>query len=197
MGFTSDDAFYTLLVQTGYMTLSSPSEYFTMENVSLPNHELELVWREFLIGTVYQNKAAQFEKTLMTANSPEALQLLFQTAINGRLSYYDFDSEQPEKTYHVYVAGMFAMLGYKFISNAESGLGRYDLAVELPRFNLIFEFKPAKTEEELEKAPVEAIDQIHKKHYDYGLPKDKETYNIGIGFYKKICRVMAEKAEGA
>jgi hypothetical protein len=47
MGFTSDDAFYTLLVQTGYMTLSSPSEYFTMENVRLPNRELELVWREF------------------------------------------------------------------------------------------------------------------------------------------------------
>ncbi|MDR1801778.1 MAG: ATP-binding protein [Lachnospiraceae bacterium] len=191
-GFTNDDAFYTLLVQTGYMTLASPSEFFTMENVSLPNHELELVWREFLVSKVYQNKAAQFERNILGANSPEALELLFQNAINGRLSYYDFDSGEPEKTYHVYVAGMFAMLGYKFISNAESGLGRYDLAVELPKYNLIFEFKTAKLEADLPKASEAAIKQIHDNHYDYGLPTDKTTYNIGIGFYKKLCKVKAE-----
>ncbi|MDR1800586.1 MAG: PD-(D/E)XK nuclease domain-containing protein [Lachnospiraceae bacterium] len=57
----------------------------------------------------------------------------------------------------------------------------------------IIEFKTAKTEEELPEAPNEAIKQIHEKHYDYGLPKEKATYNIGIGFYKKICKVEVEQ----
>lgn len=84
-------------------------------------------------------------------------------------------------------------------SNKESGEGFADLMVEPeePNTGMVIELKRVDRPTELEGACRQALEQIH--HRDYGQYLRSEGYkNIwayGIAFYKKRCRVLAEKLD--
>lgn len=192
--YDSDNAFYSMLVQTGYLTydvISPGVDFFAQQQtVRLSNRELWYVWKEFILDNILTDDAYYLVTNLLrNIDKPELFARELTENLSNRLSYFDFDAHEPEKTYHVFIAGILSALGYKWISNKESGYGRYDIAVELPELNLVFEFKKAGRVEDMASAAQEAIGQIKTNRYDYGLNPDKRTVLIGIGFYGKFCEV--------
>ena len=110
------------------------------------------------------------------------------------MSYYD--TSKTEKPYHTLILGMMLYLDseYTVLSNNETGYGRNDLALEpINKRNLgyIFEFKLAKTEEELEERSKEALNQIEIKKYPVLLKERgvKEIVYMGMAFYGKKVKV--------
>ena len=83
---------------------------------------------------------------------------------------------------------------YTVLSNNETGYGRNNLALEsINKSNpgYIFEFKVAKTEEELEEKTKEALNQIEHKKYPVMLKERgvKEIVFLGIAFCGKLLKV--------
>lgn len=196
--YDDDEAFYSMLVQTGYLTydvISPGVDFFKQQQmIRLSNRELWHVWEEFILYNIVSTKAKALETIFKNhLDQPELIARELSLNLSNRLSYFDFDAYEPEKTYHVFVAGILAAIGYKFVSNRESGLGRYDIAVELPDYNLVFEFKKAGKPEAMEQAAEEAVDQIKDKNYVDGVNPNKKTVLMGIGFYGKMCKVRVER----
>ena len=83
---------------------------------------------------------------------------------------------------------------YTVLSNNETGYGRNNLALEsINKSNpgYIFEFKVAKTGEELEIKVKEALNQIEHKKYPVMLKEKgvKEIVYMGMAFYGKKVKV--------
>ena len=82
-------------------------------------------------------------------------------------------------------------------SNKESGEGFADIIVETDDINhgLIIEIKSAEKITELDKACERAMTQIHDRRYDEYLRNEgrNDILAYGIAFYKKRCKVVAEK----
>ena len=195
--YDNDDAFYSMLIQTGYLTydvVSPGVEFFVRpQKVRLANRELWYVWKEFILRSIYSTKIQAMGMELENFKDTDLFAYELSKNLNNRLSFFDFDAREPEKTYHVFVAGILSAFGYKWTSNRESGRGRYDICVELPQSNLIFEFKKAATAENMEAAAKEAIGQILERNYAAELAPDKKTLLIGIGFHGKNCQALAQE----
>ena len=72
-----------------------------------------------------------------------------------------------------------------------------DLMVEMddPNAAMIFELKSVEKVSELQNACDRAIKQIHERRYDAYLQDEgrSDIWIYGIAFYKKRCKVAAEK----
>ena len=123
--------------------------------------------------------------------------------LENRLSYHDlavYHGENPgqvhDKIYHIFIMGILSAYNdtrYKRpSSNRESGRGRYDILIEKGDANYIFEFKAAKSEEDLTNARSEALKQIDEKRYGTDLDSKKLLRKVGVAVFGKLCRVMAE-----
>ncbi len=100
------------------------------------------------------------------------------------MSTFDLPSNEPERSYHLFVLGLLVLLSenYEIKSNRESGLGRYDIMIipkKPKKLGLIIEFKKAGPNETLETAAQRALEQIKKKNYAQEL-KDREIKQIKI-----------------
>lgn len=193
--YDNDDAFYSMLIQTGYMTydIVSPGvDFFKRPQiVRLANKELRHVWEEFILRNIFTADIFDIEDILLRhLDKPELLARELTKGLSNRLSYFDFDVHEPEKTYHVFIAGILSAFGYSYTSNRESGYGRYDIAVELKDYNMIFEFKKAERHEDMEASAQEAIEQIRRNRYVDGLNPEKRNVLVGIGFCDKMCKVV-------
>lgn len=150
--YDNDDAFYSLLIQTGYMTyepITPEIDFFTLPQiVKLSNQESKYVWKEFILKSIFCGRIQKLGAVLRNLKDIGRLSRELTNTLNNRLSYYDFEESEPEKTYHVFLAGVLTSFDYKWTSNKESGYGRYDIAVELTDYNLIFEFKKANSEDD-------------------------------------------------
>ena len=105
---------------------------------------------------------------------------------------------EKEKFYHALLAGILIGNGeWGVASNKESGEGFADIIVETDDINqgLIIEIKGAEEITELDKACERAMTQIHDRRYDEYLRNEgrNDILAYGIAFYKKRCRVVAEK----
>ena len=123
--------------------------------------------------------------------------------LENRLSYHDlavYQGENPgqvhEKIYHIFIMGILSAYNdtrYKRpSSNRESGRGRYDILVEKNDANYIFEFKAAKSEDDLKNACNEALNQIDERRYGTDLDSNKQLRKVGVAVFGKFCRVMAK-----
>ncbi|GHU76960.1 hypothetical protein FACS1894188_10330 [Clostridia bacterium] len=189
--FNQDSVFYSFLVQVGYLTFDEtdvPEEY----NIYLPNLELQRVWRDFILG-VFEKTATSMKDIFKNMNYKIRFEAELKTLLDNKLSYFDVDKIEPEKTYHVFVLGMAVSVGYDCVSNRESGRGRYDLLVKLPNSYIIFEFKKAEAYEQMEDKALEALAQIDKKKYGSELTDGLPVHKVGIGFCMKECVVRLEE----
>jgi hypothetical protein len=192
-----DSTFWGLAVQTGYISYDLEGNYEDyIFHLRLPGLELKRVWIKFILNKLYSSTELDFRAAF--AKLPDFKDI--GEIISNYLSYYDFDKEEPEKTYHVAVLFLLSALGYKTTSNKESGLGRYDVLLELPSSSMIFEFKLAdnRTPELLNLAAKTALAQIDEKEYWRGCNRELPLYKIGIGFFGKSCSstyVLHEWAE--
>ena len=91
---------------------------------------------------------------------------------------------------------------YRIVSNRESGMGRYDIAMyplqkDLDAFILEFKVMNEKKEKEIEDTASNALLQIEEKAYETdllaaGIPREK-IYKLGIAFAGKNALVMEQQ----
>jgi len=167
--------------------------------VSIPNAELKLVWREFILENLYGGDA-QIRTLFDNVDDYSIFADDIEYFLNDRLSYHDlavYDGESKSRThervYHVSMLGILSAyedVRFKYaLSNRESGDGRYDVLVERADTNYIFEVKPCETGNDLESRASKALKQIEIKRYGLDLGKTKRLVKIGVAVYSKKCRV--------
>ena len=199
----SDQAFYSLLVQAGYFAVIERVLAMSSASVvSIPNIELKLVWKDFILENLYPSQ--RLIRTLFdNIGNIEVFAEDLEYFLTDRLSYHDLnagEAEEPrrrnEKLYHIFVLGLVS--AYEDtkcrypLSNRESGDGRYDILAKRPNENVIFELKACTKEDDLEKSAETALAQITAKRYGEDLGKSKKLVKAGIAFYGKKVRVKCQ-----
>ena len=184
---------WQLLLFGGYLTVDKKiamNEYA----LKLPNYEVKTFFKDMFIqdlgGSSRFKEMIKAFKELDFDRFEEFLNEIFLVS----MSYHDIS--KLEKPYHTLILGIMLYLDseYTVLSNNETGYGRNDLALEPINKNnvgYIFEFKIAKTEDELEDKAKEALNQIEEKKYPVLLKERgvKEMVHIGMAFYGKKVKV--------
>ena len=195
---SEDKAFYSLLVQGGYLSLKERIDD-DWAIVNIPNQELHRVWNSFILQDLIKNP---FRARTMFDNINHAK--LFQSDLEyfltDRMSYHDLGAYKGEdrkkvheRAYHIFILGMLSAFegadSKRPPSNRESGDGRYDIMVEMPDVCVIFELKSCGEGESPEKAAEEALMQIEISRYGAEVGDGRQLVKVGIGFLGKRCSV--------
>lgn len=165
----------------------------------IPNKELRSVYYKEIIGhlsdAISLNVAGEISKALMSKDG-----FALKTSLNRFLiETISFQDTLNENYYHGLMLGISMMFyeKYRLYSNRESGMGRFDIALEpkesgkLP--GLIIELKAAKSaQEDLQELAAKALAQIEEKRYDTEMKlKGVGTiYKYGIAFFKKTAEIV-------
>jgi hypothetical protein len=196
----SDKAFYSLLVQSGYLALNENRGNKGTALVSIPNNELMTVWRNFIFDNLYDS-SVQIRTLFDNVDNLNLFSQDVEYFLSDRLSYHDLSvyaehgrARTYERVYHMFLLGLLSAyedVRFKYaLSNRESGDGRYDVLVERAGVNYIFEVKPCDKEEDLEVQAIQALEQIETKRYGADLKlKGKRLIKIGVAAYGKLCKV--------
>ena len=196
--FTADiNEIWELFLYSGYLTTSGEQkdrEY----PLRIPNREIMEFFEDRFIDR-FTGNYQKFSDTIryLRVGNIEKFGEVLQEEILSSLSYFDTDKD--EKYYKVFLIGIFVALmnDYVRLSERESGHGRADLILEPKKKEnpgYIFEFKVAKSEEELESYTEEGFEQIKEKKYDTELINRgvTEIIYIGLAFYKKKLKMKYE-----
>lgn len=193
------NAVWTLLLFSGYLTMSAPPQFGDEMTVRLkiPNKEVTSLYETiiqswFNTALVNEETFSLFLKSV-TSGDVETFEELFQTFLVSSMSYHDIGIEEAEKVYHAFVLGMLLALRdrYEVRSNRESGFGRYDVVLipkDLNLLGVIFEFKKINlAKEDPQEAADKAIQQIIDKKYAVELYERgvKKVLALGLVFYGK------------
>ncbi|MCI7329998.1 MAG: ATP-binding protein [Selenomonadaceae bacterium] len=199
-----EDALYTMLVTTGYLTVAGEQRigYETQYDLCLPNKEIQSLFADEILRRFrhYQKKSAlvRLMQALLAGDAEKA-----QTGLSKFLESMvsAFDTGAKESFYHGFVLGMTAVLvpDYEVQSNREAGYGRFDVAVfpkDTAKTGLLLEFKTADHDAELADRAESALQQI--KERDYMAPfRDRgigQVHQYGVAFCGKqvLLKEMSE-----
>ena len=184
---------WQLLLFGGYLTVEEKiamNEYA----LKLPNYEVKTFFKDMFVQNL--GGFSRFREMIKTFKNFEfdRFEKLLNEIFLVSMSYHD--TSKIEKPYHTFILGMMLYLDneYTVLSNNETGYGRNDLAlnpINKRDVGYIFEFKVAKTEEELEERAEEALSQIENKKYPVLLKECgvKEIVHIGMAFFGKRVKV--------
>jgi len=201
---TGDQAFFSFLVQSGYLALDEDlTNDATTAVVSIPNTELMVVWKRFILEALYAN-TPRIKTMFDNADNLTQFAKDLEYLLSDSLSYHDLASRKKEDTgkaqeqiYHVFVLGMLS--AYDDVhcrrprSNRESGDGRYDIWVEKPTANFIFEFKSVTNQKNLDSKAKEALSQIESKRYGMDISNMKRLVRVGVAICGKMCKVICDE----
>lgn len=187
-----------LFVNAGYLTITkSVSIKDSIYRLEIPNQEVE---DEFRSLTSFYLDISETDLTRLynslKYNKKEDFIEIYQDILMSLPSFHDLKNEN---SYHMMMLGMCAWLknDYEIISNREVGKGRCDiiLKAKTDKPSYIFEFKYVKEkvrEAQLNEIAKQAIKQIEKQEYDYGLI-GKVIY-VGLAFcHKNVAIQWVEK----
>lgn len=196
--YTSEDNLWNFLFFTGYLKRLSMRLIGDMRYLSLaiPNREIRYIYNNTILNWFHEvikqkDLSALFQALI--GGDADKLQTELSGLLMGTISYMD----GREAFYHGFLLGILEnMKEYIVLSNRESGLGRYDIAIrhlDVTTTPIIMELKVSDTFYGMEAACDEALEQIDKMHYNDWLPEEGYTdvRNYGIAFFKKQCRVKA------
>ena len=184
---------WQLLLFGGYLTVEEKiamNEYA----LKLPNYEVKTFFKDMFVQNL--GGFSRFREMIKAFKNFEfdRFEKLLNEIFLVSMSYHD--TSKTEKPYHTFILGMMLYLDneYTVLSNNETGYGRNDLAlnpINKRDVGYIFEFKVAKTEEELEERAEEALSQIENKKYPVLLRECgvKEIVHIGMAFFGKRVKV--------
>ena len=198
------DNLWSVLFTTGYLTLVGKPEggIYTLR---IPNEEVKEVYksqiREWFKAEVKRERKslAPLWKALKEGDAPKA-QKIINGFLSRTISIFDIKGTKKEKEryYTVFLTGI--LLGnpdWGVKAQRESGDGLPDIEIrpENPDEGIIIENKSMDRVTELEAGCRKALEQIYEKRYYSSLLDDGrcDIWGYGIAFYKKRCRVMAEK----
>lgn len=190
---------YNLLFVAGYLKvekkeLQQDGSYIC--EATIPNKEIMIVYKKEIlsylmnIGAIQQSTANKIAESLYTNNFTQ-LQNTLMEYMKKSISYFDASSES---FYHGLVLGLMAMLDsrYKILSNRESGVGRYDIALiptdtNYPAFIMELKWKNNHDDKTLNDLAKKALKQIDDKHYENEILNEckAKIIKIGIAFSGK------------
>ncbi len=163
------DTLYALLVSAGYLNVESPLEAGVCA-VRLPNHEIAQVFVTDIVAKINNGLtvgSVGIVEALLACDAP-GLQKAIAAFLQESVSYFDTATEG---FFHGLTLGFLAILRDRFRvdSNAESGDGRFDIALT-PRTNqwpgFVVEVKAAQDEaDDLDALAQAGLDQIDAKDY--------------------------------
>ena len=193
------DTFFTMLLQTGYVTLTDDSALRGDVRVKIPNYEIKEAFEnkiKVFYSKKYKNWSSQGFNLLdaLMSNDIAKAQDIINTVLK---TYISIRHSGHEQYYHGFMQGLLIEAvtdcGISMLDESESGLGYSDIILKDSSNDraVILEFKRAATEDCL-KAASEATDQIMEKKYaDLFNEQYTHVYGIGIGFYKKRCKILS------
>ncbi|SPT68199.1 Predicted AAA-ATPase [Anaerobiospirillum thomasii] len=195
----SFDTFFTMLLQTGYVTLTDDSALRGNVRVKIPNYEVRQAF-ESRLGVLYSEDDATWSAQgynlldALLCNDIAKAQDIINTVLK---TYISIRHSGHEQYYHGFMQGLLIEAvtdcGITMLDESESGLGYSDIILKDSSNDraVILEFKRAATDDCLEVAN-EATDQIiEKKYADLFSAQYKHVYGIGIGFFKKKCKTAS------
>ena len=190
--YNSEDNLWSLLFETGYITLSGLYNENGETLLSLPNEEMKRLFIASSDSWFRESISKENLSDLFHAiwqDNPEKLSEQLSDYLFRTISYNDYS----EAYYHAFLAGLFSSSEYTVKSNMESGNGRPDLLImDMKRMRLaVFEFKIAKDISELEETTRNAIEQIKTNEYGEDLSYFKEIHRYAIVFVKKKAYATA------
>ncbi len=189
----SGDNLWSALVETGYLTKKVKGRPPLMP-LSIPNRSIQFVFRQevwnYFKDKVDNAYVRDLANALWSEETEPACSALNQI-LEATLSFYH---EYHEYSYHLILDGFFTGLGYRVLSEQETGYGRSDLIILDPARNrcMILELKHVKTEAEMEAALQEAAGQIIQKKYESRLRYEGYVTRLqyGMAFYDKEARIL-------
>ena len=202
----SIDNIWSVLFTTGYLTQVGMTEQGAYKLV-IPNKEVRSVYisqiKDWFDQKIVDNAEQMtcFWKAIENGNAEAIEQYLNQT-LSNTISVFDTKAPEKENSYHTFLAGMLTgNTDWVVKSNVEAGEGFVDIIIkpQNPDDGIIFELKYSREASGLDKACERAIKQIQDRRYSEYLKNDGR-HNMtlyGIAFYKKRCKVVAEKLKEA
>ena len=188
---------YALLVSSGYLKVASPVEEGVCA-VAIPNHEVAQVFVGDIRDKINRHLAVGTGDiaTAIVRRDMSAFRSAIASFLLESVSYFDAAAEG---FFHGLTLGFLAVLRKRFrvLSNAESGEGRFDIALKplvepFPAF--IIEVKKADGEtDDLKALASEARRQIDGRKYDAAFRAEGITdiEKIGLAYCKnraELCR---------
>ena len=201
--YKNRNALYTMLLTTGYLTISTEHDAQIMEDIidlRIPNREVRSVYKKEIVNRIDEMDGSPnliyLLKALLSGDAEVFSEKLSDYLLT--LSSY-YDTANKESFYHGFILGLTALLtpDYKIVSNRESGYGRFDIAI-LPCKNrnnaVIMEFKVAKSEAELPQKAKTALSQIESMEYMTNLKNEniEQIWQYGISFCGKKCCIESK-----
>lgn len=193
VGVDKEHALWVLLLSAGYLKAvikpGSPSGMVRVE-LLVPNEEVRFIFRHLFQGWLTEALGSQDQMSELATQLVEGRVTSFcqslQNFFLSSVSSHDVRADTAESFYHGFLLGLFSMINPTHTghvrSNMESGLGRFDIALEPRNPNqgnpgIIFEIKRLdkillinKTEKQIEKLleqdAKKGLAQITEKAYD-------------------------------
>lgn len=195
-----EDALYTMLCTTGYLTVESARRIGTEKEYTLrlPNLEMQALLSIEIVKRYQKGYSKSMLVRLMEwmfGGDAERLEDGLSSYLERVASTFD-TAKGKEAFYHGFILGLTAVLvpDYEVRSNRESGYGRYDVAI-LPKTEgqpgVVLELKIAESEGVLAMKAEEALVQIQQHDYTEELKARKAApvRSFGIAFYGKTACV--------
>ena len=184
------DGIWSLMLETGYLTLADKYEPNGETLVRIPNDEIRHLFISSVNSWFYENIrkdnlspffAALWDGDEVTLSSSIS-DYLFRT-----ISYYDYS----ESFYHAFLAGILSASSYIVKSNIQSGTGRPDIVLLDPsnRRAAVFELKRASDSSLMEKCADDAVRQIEEMKYGKDMSGYRKVTGYGISFFRKDALV--------
>ena len=195
---------WSVLFTTGYLTQAGMTEDGAYKLV-IPNAEVREVYKlqiqDWFKRTVFANtEQLELFWQALAKGAAKAAERYLNKTLSNTISLFDIkgQAKDRENSYHLFLAGLLIGNAEWLVrSNREAGDGFADIIVETddPDAGLVIELKSVSGITELDGACAKALQQIHERHYDEYLRDEgrEDIWAYGIAFYKKRCRVMAER----
>ena len=178
---------YSLLFQTGYLTITESDPVISYYKLDFPNLEVKQALEEMLLGA-YANTGADNPRsrvlTMYRALQRKEIDKVVE-AVNTVLGGvpYDLWQQNDERTFHTLVHLLFSLLGVIVQSEVHTARGRCDALVLTDDYVYAFEFKVDATAQA-------ALDQIEARGYLTPYADDpREKVAVGISFDRERRRI--------
>lgn len=198
------DNVWSVLFTTGYLTQEG-REMDGIYRLIIPNKEVREVFVLQIsewFNRVVANDRASTEKINrgFLEGKTEDIQQELTHFLGESISVLDTKARNEEKEifYHGILIGILKNnANWAVRSNRESGDGYADILIKPknPDTGIVIELKYARSFKELDQACERALEQIKDRRYDEALREDgrNEVLAYGIAFWKKRCKVLAER----
>ena len=198
------DNVWSVLFTTGYLTREG-REMDGIYRLIIPNKEVREVFVLQIsewFNRVVANDRASTEKINrgFLEGKTEDIQQELTHFLGESINVLDTKARNEEKEifYHGILIGILKNnANWAVRSNRESGDGYADILIKPknPDTGIVIELKYARSFKELDQACERALEQIKDRRYDEALREDgrNEILAYGIAFWKKRCKVLAER----